>query len=78
MTDLRAGASLDNKSPAGIELPPGARLARGVALDLPDAGWIGRLAAPRLTRLTRDAGADPAEIEPLYVRAPDAMPMPTV
>ena len=33
------------------------------------------LAAPRLAG---GEGADPATIEPLYVRAPDAIPMPTV
>ena len=60
---------------AGLALPPGARLARGAALDLPDAAWIGRLAAPRLAGGT---AADPATVEPLYVRAPDAIPMPTV
>jgi tRNA threonylcarbamoyladenosine biosynthesis protein TsaB len=60
---------------AGLDLPPGARFLRGPALDLPDAAWIGRLAAPRLLS---GAGADAAEIEPLYVRAPDAIPMPTV
>jgi tRNA threonylcarbamoyladenosine biosynthesis protein TsaB len=60
---------------AGLPLPPGARLARGAALDLPDAAWIGRLAAPRLEG---GEGADPATLEPLYVRAPDAIPMPTV
>lgn len=62
---------------AGLALPAGARLARGPALDLPDAAWIGRLAAAR-RGAGGDAGADPAEIEPLYVRAPDAKPMPTV
>jgi tRNA threonylcarbamoyladenosine biosynthesis protein TsaB len=54
----------------GLDLPPGVVLLRGDALDLPDAGWIGRLAAARL-----GAGAgDPAGVEPLYVRPPDAVP----
>jgi tRNA threonylcarbamoyladenosine biosynthesis protein TsaB len=44
-------------------------LARGAALDLPDAVWIGRVAAARL-----GAGDDAALLEPLYVRAPDAKP----
>lgn len=55
----------------GLDLPPGVRLARGPVLDLPDAGWIGRLAAAHV-----GAGAsDPALCEPLYVRPPDAVPM---
>jgi tRNA threonylcarbamoyladenosine biosynthesis protein TsaB len=59
----------------GIALPTGVRLARGPALDLPDATWIGGLALPRLAA---GEGRDPAVIEPLYVRAPDATPMPAV
>ena len=58
----------------GLALPPGASLARGPALDLPDAAWIARVAAPRFA----GGPADPADVEPLYVRAPDAIPMPTV
>jgi tRNA threonylcarbamoyladenosine biosynthesis protein TsaB len=53
---------------AGATLPEGARLARGAAMDLPDAGWIGRLAAARMGR-PEDGDA----VEPLYVRAPDAV-----
>lgn len=53
---------------AGIALPAGVSLARGASFDLPDAAWIGRLAAARLGREPGD------EIEPLYVRAPDATP----
>lgn len=54
--------------------------ARGDGLDFPDATWIGRLA---LGRLGAGAGAprpgaagehDPALLDPLYVRAPDAKP----
>jgi tRNA threonylcarbamoyladenosine biosynthesis protein TsaB len=56
---------------AEIALPAGARLARGVALDLPDAGWVGRLAAPRVGA-PGEAGVD--AVEPLYVRPPDAVP----
>ena len=54
--------------------PPPPGLARGPALDLPDAAWVGRLAAHRLA-----AGepGDPALLEPLYVRPPDAKPLAT-
>ncbi|WP_437679444.1 tRNA (adenosine(37)-N6)-threonylcarbamoyltransferase complex dimerization subunit type 1 TsaB [Sorangium sp. So ce131] len=55
--------------------------ARGAALDFPDAIWIGRAAIDRLraaaTRGERQRAAaehDPALLEPLYVRAPDAKP----
>jgi tRNA threonylcarbamoyladenosine biosynthesis protein TsaB len=51
-------------------LPPG--LARGPALDLPDAVWVGRLAA---RRLAAGEPGDPALVEPLYVRPPDAVPL---
>ena len=47
-------------------------LARGAALDLPDAAWVGRLAA---ARLAAGADGDPALLEPLYVRPPDAKPL---
>ncbi len=53
----------------GIALPAGARLARGPALDLPDAGWVARIAAARV-----DPPGHADEVEPLYVRAPDATP----
>jgi tRNA threonylcarbamoyladenosine biosynthesis protein TsaB len=53
-------------------LPPG--LARGPSLDLPDAAWIGRLAA---IRLAAGEPGDPALLEPLYVRPPDAKPLAT-
>ena len=51
---------------AGVALPEGLHLARGPALDLPDATWIGRLAAGRLGEAD---GGD--AVEPLYVRPPD-------
>ena len=58
---------------ASIEpLPPG--LVRGPALDLPDAAWVGRLAA---IRLAAGEACDPALLEPLYVRPPDARPLAT-
>lgn len=47
-------------------------IARGPALDLPDAAWVARLAA---ARLAKGAGVDPAALEPTYVRAPDAIPL---
>lgn len=56
---------------AQIGVPEGTPLARGPALDLPDAAWIGRLALARV--LAGEAG-DAAALEPLYVRAPDATP----
>jgi tRNA threonylcarbamoyladenosine biosynthesis protein TsaB len=52
---------------AAMALPEGSRRAGAPALDLPDAGWIGRLGAARL-------GAQGSEVEPLYVRPPDATP----
>jgi tRNA threonylcarbamoyladenosine biosynthesis protein TsaB len=57
---------------AGLTLPAGARLARGPALDLPDATWVGTIAA---ARLASGGGLDPEVVEPLYVRPPDAVPM---
>jgi tRNA threonylcarbamoyladenosine biosynthesis protein TsaB len=55
------------------EFPALARfVARGPALDFPDAAWIGRLA---WARLAAGGDFDPAAIEPLYVRAPDAKPL---
>lgn len=41
-------------------------------IDAPDAVWIARLAAKLLAR---GGHFDPALVEPLYVRAPDAKPM---
>lgn len=77
-----AGASLDlagagrvvivGEIAASLALPAGARLARGPALDLPDAAWIARIAARRLAEGDRGGAED---VEPLYVRAPDATPM---
>ncbi|EYF02376.1 tRNA (adenosine(37)-N6)-threonylcarbamoyltransferase complex dimerization subunit type 1 TsaB [Chondromyces apiculatus] len=50
-------------------------LAQGPGLGLPDASWIGRLAAERLARgPSSREDLDAAAIEPLYVRAPDAKP----
>ena len=49
---------------AFADLVPGAR--RSLVL-CPSAAWIGRIAAAR-------GGADAAEIVPMYVRAPDAVP----
>jgi tRNA threonylcarbamoyladenosine biosynthesis protein TsaB len=52
---------------AGIALPAWMAIARAPkSLDLPDAGWIGRLALARLA--TADGGD---AVEPLYVRPPD-------
>lgn len=56
---------------ATVALPEGMRLARGPALDLPDAVWIARLAAPRM-----GSAGDGDEVEPLYVRPPDAVVSP--
>lgn len=42
-----------------------------VPAQLPEAAWIGRVAA---SRLQAGGGIDPAELEPLYVRPPDAKP----
>lgn len=48
------------------------RVTRGLSLDSPDAAWIARRAA---IVLERGGACDPAQIEPLYGRAPDALPM---
>jgi tRNA threonylcarbamoyladenosine biosynthesis protein TsaB len=39
--------------------------------ELPEAAWIGRVA---MARLMTGGGVDPAVLEPLYVRPPDAKP----
>jgi tRNA threonylcarbamoyladenosine biosynthesis protein TsaB len=49
-------------------------LARASAYDLPDAAWVGRLAE---IRLAAGVACDPALLEPLYVRPPDAKPLAT-
>ncbi len=54
--------------------PPPPGLVRAPALDLPDAAWVGRVAA---IRLAAGVAADPALLEPLYVRPPDATPLAT-
>jgi len=60
---------------AGLALPPGVTLARGAALDLPDAGWIGLLAAARLSPGVDGGGPGAGDlVEPLYVRPPDVTP----
>lgn len=46
----------------------------GPGLDLPDASVIGQIAARRLASF-EEGGFDPALLEPLYVRPPDAKPM---
>jgi len=51
--------------------PPTPFLARDPAFDLPDARWIARLARQKLAQGHQ---GDPALIEPLYVRPPDAKP----
>jgi tRNA threonylcarbamoyladenosine biosynthesis protein TsaB len=55
--------------------PPPPGLLRGPALDLPDAAWIARLGALRLASADPGEPGDPALIEPLYVRPPDAKPL---
>jgi tRNA threonylcarbamoyladenosine biosynthesis protein TsaB len=59
-----------------LEPSLGAIVARGPAVDLPDAVAVGRLAWQRFAS-SRDAqGAfDPGVLEPSYVRPPDAKPM---
>ena len=52
---------------------PAAPLAGGPPPELPEAAWIGRVAAARLFA-SGGGGVDPAELEPLYVRPPDAKP----
>jgi tRNA threonylcarbamoyladenosine biosynthesis protein TsaB len=55
------------------DVPEGAcPVARGEAIDLPSAAWVARLAALRM----KEGRGDPAEseLEPFYVRPPDAKP----
>jgi len=52
--------------------PPLPLVARGPSFDLPDARWIARIG---LRRLAEGKEYDPAHLEPLYVRAPDAKPI---
>ena len=59
--------------PAELVAPLGPVL-RGPELDLPHAAAIGRAAAIRLGREPA-AAFDPALLDPVYVRAPDAKPM---
>jgi tRNA threonylcarbamoyladenosine biosynthesis protein TsaB len=47
-----------------------AHRARGPGLDLPDAGWIGRVASDRLSAPGAAGEHDAALLEPRYVRAP--------
>jgi tRNA A37 threonylcarbamoyladenosine modification protein TsaB len=51
-----------------------ALLVRHASTDLPDAAEVARLGALRLARSPAGA-ADAADVEPVYVRAPDAKPM---
>jgi len=52
------------------------RVVRGAAMDLPDAVAIGRVARRRFASSQGGAGEfDAAELEPSYVRPPDAKPM---
>jgi tRNA threonylcarbamoyladenosine biosynthesis protein TsaB len=51
---------------ATLVIPAGTDLARGSALDLPDATWIARVASPRFASAAH-------EVEPFYVRPPDAV-----
>jgi tRNA threonylcarbamoyladenosine biosynthesis protein TsaB len=59
-------ASLGSSEPRHEGEPP-------IPLDLPDAAWVGRVAAKRLAA---GGGQDPAVLEALYVRAPDAVRAP--
>ncbi|MFO0592973.1 MAG: tRNA (adenosine(37)-N6)-threonylcarbamoyltransferase complex dimerization subunit type 1 TsaB [Polyangiaceae bacterium] len=56
---------------------PGDRIARRLIAP-PSALWVARVAGRRLAArgavTERDASMDPAEVVPLYVRAPDAVP----
>jgi tRNA threonylcarbamoyladenosine biosynthesis protein TsaB len=64
-----AAALLGEPNAAAPVAPAG--IARGPSLDLPDALWIARLA---VARFVDSAATDPAALEALYVRAPDAKP----
>jgi hypothetical protein len=59
-----------------LEPSLGSMVIRGSAVDLPDAVAIGRLGWQRFASLGDEQGAfDPGEVEPSYVRPPDAKPM---
>jgi tRNA threonylcarbamoyladenosine biosynthesis protein TsaB len=69
-----AGRRLVVVGEVAAELLAGGPVLRGEGTELPDARWVARLAR---ARLAAGAGAsavelDPAALEPLYVRAPDA------
>jgi tRNA threonylcarbamoyladenosine biosynthesis protein TsaB len=57
-----------------LDLELAGKLRRAPAFDLPDAATIGVIAARRLRQMS-PADFDPALVEPLYVRPPDAKPM---
>lgn len=71
-SSLVVGEVLDGM-PAELVGPLGPVL-RGPEIDLPHAAAIGRAAAIRLGR-DPAAAFDPALLDPVYVRAPDAKPM---
>lgn len=50
---------------------PAAHLPAETPPELPEAAWIGKVAA---ARFFSSGGVDPAALEPLYVRPPDAKP----
>lgn len=66
----------------GTTLPSGVHGVRGEAIDLPDAAWIGRIAAARLRSGAPTSGASGAGapimsgdlVEPVYVRPADVTP----
>ncbi len=69
-------AFLDFAAPKDGDAPPG--LVRRL-VAAPSAAWVARLAAARSARSAKEEGGgdslrDPAEVVPLYVRAPDAVP----
>jgi tRNA threonylcarbamoyladenosine biosynthesis protein TsaB len=70
-TAARFGATLSGEFAAKLGL---AGVARGEALDLPDASSVAQLGAQWLASAPAGAG-DPGALEPRYVRAPDAKPM---
>ncbi|MBI4953230.1 MAG: tRNA (adenosine(37)-N6)-threonylcarbamoyltransferase complex dimerization subunit type 1 TsaB [Myxococcales bacterium] len=57
----------------GLEPVAGLRLVTTPATDLPDAAWLGRLALAALRHETRPGTAP---VEAVYLRPPDAKPMP--
>lgn len=66
-----AQAALDEAAAGRSFVIVGEQPGQPVKPELPEAAWIGRVA---MARLASGGGVDPAALEPVYVRPPDAKP----